>query len=208
MKRVGEIIKEERLRKGVSLRQLEKATKIKREFLQALEMGDWAKLPEYPILAGFVKNISQILDLSETKILAFLRRDYFRKEPPKKSYEVQQEFVWTPKHTFFLVTGLCVFIALFYLIFQYFSFIKPPSLIVDFPQEGEIVKNRILEVRGRVSPDAVVYVNNQPALVQEDGSFTAKIEVSDETYDIFFLAESRSGKKTSISRKIKVDLED
>ena len=65
MKTIGTFLKESRLKKRYSLIKVENATRIKKEFIEAVEDGNWKALPEFPVVVGFVKNIAQFLDLGE-----------------------------------------------------------------------------------------------------------------------------------------------
>jgi cytoskeletal protein RodZ len=53
MNTVGQILKDARLTQKISLSDLEKITKIKKEFLVKLENEDWNNLPEFPVVSGF-----------------------------------------------------------------------------------------------------------------------------------------------------------
>lgn len=207
MKTTPEIIKEARLRKKISLIRLENETKIKKEFLQAIEAGAWNKLPDFPVLVGFVKNIADFLDVNQNRLVAMLRRDY----PPKKLIinpkpDVSEKFTWTPKLTFYVVTAILGIFILGYLVFQYARFVRPPTLSVSMPEEGMTVVARQVAVVGKTDPDIAVKINNQPVLVNEDGTFSAQIQIHEGTTEIVVKATSRTGKETTVRRTIKVRL--
>ncbi len=209
MKTIGKIIKEARSKKKISRQKLERLIKIKREFIENLEAGRWEALPEYPVVVGFVKNISSALSLNEKSMMAILRRDY----PPKilpinPKPDLSESFKWNPHLTFIAGVALVSILVLGYLLFQYFSFIQSPPLEVTAPQEGEIVTSETITVEGRTDPDATIVVNNQPTLVGEDGKWRAEIEVFEGTEEVKVVARSRSGKETIVSRKIKPELGD
>ncbi|OGM26039.1 hypothetical protein A3D00_02485 [Candidatus Woesebacteria bacterium RIFCSPHIGHO2_02_FULL_38_9] len=209
MKTIGQNLKTARIRKKLSLSTVEEETKIKKTFIVALENNIWDKLPEFPVVLGFVKSLSAYLGLKEKESVAILKRDY----PPKNigniklnpKPDVSREFVWNPKLTF-LVGGALVFIIVFvYLAFQYIHFVKPPDLTLFNPREGQILNEGRVEVSGKTDPNALVKVNNQPALVNDDGIFTAEIDLLEGENTVEIKAISRSGKETMVSRKIKVE---
>lgn len=207
MKTIGEALKNARSKKRCSLAKLETETKIKKEFIEAIEKEDWGKLPEYPVLIGFVKNLTGFLGLDEKGTVALLRRDY----PPKKlsinpKPDVSDKFSWSPRLTFFVGIGIVLVLIFGYLAFQYYKFITPPHLVVNEPQQQEVITVRDFKVFGETDPDATVTVNNQPALVNEDGSFSVDIAIYEGTNEIVIRATSRSGKNTVIQRKIKPEL--
>lgn len=207
MKSIGQAIKEVRTKKKMSLGKLAVVTKIRKEFIEAIENENWLSLPEYPVVTGFVKNIYQALDLDARAGVALLRRDY----PPKKltinpKPDVSKEFIWSPKFTFFAGITLVAVSILGYLIFQYINFISPPKLIVDTPTEGQVITSVRVAVSGITDSEASVKVNNQPVIIEEDGKFTTNVEVVTDTKEVIVIAKSRSGKETVISRKIDVEL--
>lgn len=207
MKTIGETIKEARKKKKFSREKLENETKIKASFVEKIESGKWDELPEYPVVAGFVKKIAKALDLNEEHALALLRRDYPPKTLPiNPKPDAEQKFTWSPRLTFILGVLVVVIVILVYLSSQYLNFIKPPEITVDMPVDGQIVTEDVLKVSGVTDPEAVLTVNNQPVIVEEDGSFETDVEVSEGTEEIVVVAKSRSGKESIVRRKIKPEL--
>lgn len=204
MQSVGSLIKNIRVQKKVSKKRLEKATKIKADFIDYLEEERWDLLPEYPVTVGFVKNISAYLDINEEKALALLRRDFPKKDlriNPKP--EVSNKFVWSPNTTLVLCISVLSLLILGYLFYQYSNFTRPPEIEVFSPTPDQIVNTRTIEVEGLTDDEASLTVNNQPVVVNEDGSFKAEISIYEGTSQIEFVAKKRSGKETTVVRKIK-----
>ena len=107
----------------------------------------------------------------------------------------------------FLIGSLAIFFTIAaYLVFQYKSFTALPNLEIDSPQDGETITQQVLTVSGLTETEATIKVNNQPALVDDVGKFSAKIEVFEGTEEIIIKATSRSGKETKVIKKINVDL--
>ena len=207
MRTIGVLLKEARGRKRYSLEYLAQLTKIKKDFIERIENEDWASLPDFTVVTGFVKSVSKSLDLEERNTVALLRRDY----PPKTLHinpkpDVSDKFVWSPRLTFLVGAALVIALVLGYLGFQYVRFVSPPPLSVERPREGEVVKERSLSVLGKTSSDATVKVNNQQALVSDEGEFEAEIEIFEGTSEVIIQAISRAGKETTVHRKIKPEL--
>lgn len=206
MNTVGQILKDARIKKGMSLVKLENLTKIKREFILKIEKEEWDKLPVFPVVSGFVKNISNALDLSVETTNAVLRRDY----PPKKlainpKPDVEKKFVWSPKLTFGAGVALLVVLVLGYLGFEYRKFIRPPELEVISPKSNEVLHDNKVKILGKTTTDVLLTVNNQPIILDQDGSFITELEISKDTKEIKFIATSRSGKTTEVVRNISVE---
>jgi len=203
MKTIGQIIKNARLEKKISLKRLEDITKIRAIFIESIEKEKWNSLPTFTTVLGFVKTLASSLGIDSKMAVAVLKRDY----PPKKlninpKPDVTSKFVWQPKFTFAVGIGVVVLIILGYLGFQYKRFVSPPSLLVDSPKENQVVTGNSVLVFGTTDQDVKITVNDQPVLVGDDGKFSTNIGITDSTDEIDIIATSRSGKINEIKRKI------
>lgn len=208
METIGDLIKQKRTKKRYSRKRLESVTRIKKEFIEAIEHEQWGDLPEFPVIAGFVKTIAKVLLIDEKRAAALLRRDY----PPKKlrvnpKPDISEGFRWSPKLTFIVSVALVLVVVLGYLTNQYLAFTSPPNLRIFQPIEGEIVVERNLKVIGETDTDAVVRVNNQPTIVDQDGKFETELEISDASTEVEIVAISRAGKETIVVVNINPKLE-
>jgi cytoskeletal protein RodZ len=70
MPELGEILRQAREAKGLSLAQVEKAIKIRSTYLQALEDGQYELLPAAVYIKGFLKNYAQFLGLDPQEVLS------------------------------------------------------------------------------------------------------------------------------------------
>lgn len=212
MKTIGNYLRESRLSQNFDVVSLSEETRIRVEFIEALEGNDWDSLPEYPVVVGFVKNIASVLELDPLQATALLRRDY----PPKKRVvsakpaqpKKSPRSPFVPKLRFALLILGLVALVLIYLLRQYQVFSSPPMLTVTAPIEEQVVSTRSFTVRGKTASDAVVKVNNQPAVVEDDGNFKTDIEINENVTEVIIRATSRAGKETTIQRRIRVRLEE
>lgn len=206
MTTIGQILKNARLQKGYSISFLERKTRIKKEFIVSLEEIDWDKLPEYPVVSGFVKNIATVLDLSVENTNAILRRDY----PPKKltinpKPDIDNKFVWSPKLTFAVGISVISLVVLGYLGFEYQKFVKPPEIEIVSPKTNQIILEDKVRVEGKTTTDVTLTINNQPIILDQEGNFVTEILITKDTKSLIFKAISRSGKVTEKTVEIKVE---
>ncbi len=206
MKSIGSYIKAGRKLKKMSLEELAEETRIKKEFLEAIEKEKWHSLPEFPVVRGFVKNIAVAVDIDRDKAVALLRRDYPpQKLPVNPQPDLKEGFRLGPRVTFAVgVLAVILFVGS-YLGYQYYSFNRPPELNVTTPQTGQIFSQGNIEVIGKTNKEAAVKVNNQPAIVNKDGSFQTVIEVTNQTEVVVVRAVSRSNKETTVEVSINVE---
>lgn len=204
MNTVGDVIKKARLAKKVSRKSLSVKTRIRQEFIEAIEKGNWGNLPESAVVAGFVKSLATTLGVDEYRVLALLRRDYPKVPVAKPAKEVHSRFVWTPRHTFALGVVAVLVVALSYIGFQYISFVRPPDLSITSPVDGQEIIGTTIEISGTTDKDVTLSANNQPILVADDGSFKGTLNVNPDTQSIEFVAVSRSGKQAVVVKSIRV----
>jgi cytoskeletal protein RodZ len=209
MIKIGTQFAEERRSQGLTLEQVSKATKIREEFLSAIERGDFKALPSSTYAHGFVRNYAKFLGLPTEKSLAIFRREF----DEKKNIQVLPRGFSNPRefsvHRFKI--GRSVILAVFFfivvggfLLFQYRSAIFSPSLSVMTPFENQTLSYLTFEVRGKTDPDVALTINDEQVSLDANGNFKKKITVFPGDSSINFKAENRFGKVTVLKRDIKV----
>ena len=126
MRMVGEILKKSRLKKKLTLKEIEEKTKIRREHLLALEENRYQDLPSAAYIQGFIKNYALILGLKQERLLAIFRRDYKEKNKFVFSFTQPEGFHWTSKLTFISLFILILFLFFGYLFWQYRLLLQSP----------------------------------------------------------------------------------
>ena len=69
METIGQILKNAREKKGLSIEELEASTRIVAKFIKALENEDFDALPGEIYVKGFIKNLSDKLSLDAEMVL-------------------------------------------------------------------------------------------------------------------------------------------
>lgn len=204
MKTVGVILREARLNKAYSLDQVERDTKIRRKFLEAIEADDYSKLPSVAYAKGFVKNYSQYLGLNSDNVLAFFRRQ--TKEIPRSSLLPKgvaeplnrSWFQLTPGRFLALLLAGLAAIFLGYLGLQYQKLKQPPLLRLEQPKGNVVTAERRLDLLGKTDTDATVTVNNIAVPIRNDGKFFDQVTLEPGINQISVTATSRYGKSTTV----------
>lgn len=208
MRTVGQVLKDERERKFYTLDEVEKATKIRKELLEALEAGQYIKLPPPTFIQGFIKNYGKFLGLDPQKLLAIFRREFSEGKHPPKILESfsnpvdKGKFKLTPtKFVGLVVLGL-VMIFFGYLWFEYRFLVGSPFLEVTQPQDQQTVTGESIVVLGRTDPEAKVYINNQEIQVDATGKFLQEVKLSDNVNTLVITATSKSGKISKAEKTV------
>lgn len=208
MRTVGQVLKEEREKKFYTLDEIEKATKIRKELLEALEAGQYFKLPPPTFVQGFIKNYGKFLSLDTEKLLAVFRREFSdRAHPPRIldsfSNPVDKEgFRLTPARALgSLILGLII-IFFVYLWIEYRFLVGGPFLEVSQPVNQYNTTSSFVQVIGRADPEAKVSINNQEIGIDVTGKFSQEIKLSDNINTIEIMATSKTGKTTKVERTV------
>src|SRR5581483_12269072 len=152
MRTVGKILKEARIDRLLSLEEVEKQTKIRKELLEALENDDYSKLPPLTFIQGFIKNYGKFLNLDTNKLLAIFRRDYEASKHPDLVLESfkkpikQQKLFLTPTRLLWTIIILVILGFFSYLWVEYRQFVGAPALTVSSPQDQQTVEVPTVEV--------------------------------------------------------------
>jgi cytoskeleton protein RodZ len=81
---IGDTLREARSRKGLSLRDVEDATKIRLRYLQALENDDFEMIPGPTFVKGFMRTYGAFLGLDADLLVNEYRSRYERAVEPQK----------------------------------------------------------------------------------------------------------------------------
>lgn len=208
MKTVGQILKDAREKKNISLDEAEKATKIRKKILVRLERSDWEDLPSPTFVKGLLKNYGRFLGLETKSLLAFFRREY---EEPKIQKSLAPSSIRKPKLRFTpqLVTTVVLifvfFVAGAYLFSQYRSFTSAPLLEVTEPEDNIKVETLDVNVVGKTYPDAMLKINGQKVQLSPGGTFSVAVSLVEGINTILVTSENRFGKISTDKRTVVVE---
>ncbi len=208
MRTVGQVLKEERERKFYTLDEIEKATKIRKELLSALEDGQYQKLPPQTFVQGFIKNYGKFLGLNTEKLLAVYRREFSEGKNPPRILESfsnpldKRKFKITPAKALGSTILVLIIIFFAYLWFEYRFLVGAPFLEVQAPLDQQSVSEAEVTVLGRTDTEAKVTINNQEIQVDSSGKFSQEMKLSDNVNSIVIVSTSKSGKETKIERTV------
>lgn len=209
MIKAGEKFREKRLEKKLSLEDVSESTKIKTQFLEAIENGEYDKLPSASYAYGFVRNYARFLDMNEKETLALFRREFDEEKALKvlpQGLTQTREFPiykFKLKRTLFFVF-LVFAVLLFYILFQYRDALINPSLHISSPLENAVVSSTAVTVIGKTDPNATVYIGGSAVSVNTNGIFTKTINVFPGKTVISVKAVNSFGRQTVVNTDILV----
>lgn len=209
MTHAGVKLHEERIKKGFTLDEVAKATKIRSSFLEAIEKGDYEKLPPGTYAHGFVRNYAKFLGLPEREILAVFNREYDEEKFIKVLPEglLRKDELPFKKIKFaqtFKIVFLVFLVLMVYIFFQYRAAIFNPPLSVSSPKENAVITGGIVTITGKTDSNSTVFINNETASLDKDGNFKKTINVFPGTAKIIIKAVNNFNKTSIVERQIEV----
>ncbi|SFL39110.1 helix-turn-helix domain-containing protein [Pelosinus propionicus] len=107
MQTIGEILRSEREKKGLSVKEIENATSIRTVYITAIEEGNYGIIPGEVYLKGFIRNYANFLGLDSQQIIELYRQsqnpaivadeikmDAPQKEKPMKNLNTTHSSKW------------------------------------------------------------------------------------------------------------------
>ncbi len=205
MKKLGEILLEERISQKLTLTRAAKILLIKKEMLEALEKGNWTGLPEAAFVQGFIKNYAQLLGLDANRLLALYRAEYDeRKFPQKHSLTTRRKLMFTPDKLPVITFALAVIIFAFYFGLQYTQVLSAPKLEIYTPPDDLTTTASVIEVAGQTQVDVTVSIQGQLVPIDSSGNFYYQIRLEEGQNIIEVIASRRLSPKTRITRTIRL----
>jgi cytoskeletal protein RodZ len=180
-KTVGEILKSIRVKKELTLEQVEAGTKVRAKFLNAIERNDWKSLPSQVYIRSFVTAYCKFLEVEKSNILALLEaelnfqnlnRDFSYKKTIK-----EVKFVITPKILGYASASLFVLFMFGFIAYQVFSFAGSPNLKIINPNNNTVIETDSVDIHGLTDANIMLSVNNETIPVTNDGRFSTNLKL-------------------------------
>ncbi len=205
MKTAGQLLKDKRLLLELTLEQVSTRTKVKVEYLQALEASEFDQLPSAPVTKGFLKSYARVLHLNPDTLIAMYRRDYdeiMGELVPRGLVEplVKKSRLFSIP---FLLTAVFILTFVGFMLYQLLSWWSLPKLVILQPIDGETYGEQIT-VKGTTDPDASVRVGEQNVVVNQDGQFSLDLKYPAGTHRLLIQASSRDGRTRLLERTFTV----
>lgn len=206
MKTAGELLKEKRLQKELSVEDVASKIKVKPEYLHALENSDFQALPSATTTKGFLRNYARSLRLNPDTLVAMFRRDFAENE----SGEIIPRGLVDPVsgkprlvNANLVMLGIALAAFLIFVGYQLFSWWSLPKLDLLQPTDGEVYGEKVT-VRGTTDPDATVMVNDHQVRLDQNGQFTLDLLFPAGSHSVIVKATSRQGKTRLLERTFQV----
>lgn len=202
---IGQRLRDKRIERKLSIDEIATALKIKAQFIEAIEKGNYKELPSPAYAQGFVRNYADYLGFPKIQTAALFKRDFDEKKALKvlpdgisRSREFRTNRINIRNLLF--VTFAFLFL-LGFVLFQTRTLFIAPYLNIKSPRDGaDVAKN--VSVIGRTDNNATVTINNETVVVSSNGEFTKKLNLFPGKTSIIIKAKNRFGKETIRTQSI------
>lgn len=208
---LSELLRKRRQELGLHLSRVERDTKIRREYLEYIESGNYERLADDIYARGYVKNYADYLGLETAPILLLYKKERTARARDLKLRDggAKQKIGLTPidsprvvitPRTFVILCAIAlVVLVLGYLGWQFNGLAAAPTLSLDKPAAETVTSNTVF-LSGHVSEGADVLVNSSPIITDGRGAFREQISLVDGVNQIQVSAKNRLGKTAVLTK--------
>ena len=215
MARLGETLRAQREKKGITLEQAASDTRIREKFLKALEDSDYQTLPGTVYTKGFLRNYAEYLELPTEDLVAQFHQERDQPDVPRSfkpmNPVMRRSLIFTPAVLVPVVVlaGIVLFVS--YLYYQFISFAVPPKIEITDPASDAIAQSADLVVKGRTVPDGRVTLQVFPGPLtvadirpNADGTFAVSVQLNPGSNHIEVEVLDVTGKVGRASRVVRL----
>jgi transcriptional regulator with XRE-family HTH domain len=213
---LGERMKKIRSERRLSLAEISKSTKIQVKYLEDIEEGEYQKLPADVYVKGFLRSYAIFMGLNETMLIKQYEREKGIHKNIKKISDIDNtgrpikfsSFIVTPKMIVAGGVAILVLASFLYLYREVNNFVSVPRLTIIKPADGAAIDGNMVHVIGIAEKDALVFINDQPVLVNENGEFGEDVGLKPGLNTINVKARSKFNKEAGKSVSVNANFQD
>ena len=191
MSRLGDTLRAQRERKGITLDQAAADTRIREKFLKALEDSDYRALPGTVYTKGFLRNYADYLELNSDELVVLLQQERDGTPEPTRTFQpmrpvMSRSLIFTPAVLLpvIVLAGVVLFLGYLYVQFTTFA-VAPPLEMTQPASETAIVQDVSYTLQGKTLPSARVNV---------------QVNTTQQTYDVRALSDGTFSVTITLTR--------
>lgn len=213
---LGEQLKQARVGLKLTIDDISDRTRIPAKYLYWLEKGDYDKLPALVYGQGFLVKCSKIFNLDKKELIEkYIQESAEFSKTSKKSIAIGLEGVSTGRvkksSTFFITPRIiAIFLGILivasiagYLGWQVYNLVRQPEIIINNPSVDKVATDYAQILQGKILRANILTINGKAVNFNENtGEFNETINLSEGLNVVELKAENRTGKETTVIRKI------
>lgn len=207
---ISEQLRAARKTKNLKLADIAKKLNISRKYLEALEKGEYGKLPPGVYGKNFLREYVVFLGLDYGELAKIFtaenqikqhggRQELFSKQVVKGRY-----FMAAPKIIKSAVIIAAASVCFIYLGYRLEKIVSPPNLSIYNPMENLITEKNSLQVVGKTEKEAQIIINGELVLSNTAGDFNKTINLKNGINIITVTASNKYGRDNTIVKQVLV----
>jgi len=205
---LGEKLRQARRLKNLRLEEAAQLTKIRGDYLMALEEERFDHLPAGLYGKNFLREYAIFLGLDVREIMKDLESElaYTQKDDPFSQKIVKKhKFIIFPKIIRNLIIFLAVAVCFIYLIFYFKRVVTPPELTITEPADNLITEANSFIIKGLTEREAAVTINGELVLNNDGGEFYQPVNLKQGQNNIVIKAKKKYSRENTVTRQILVE---
>ncbi|MBU1038846.1 helix-turn-helix domain-containing protein [Patescibacteria group bacterium] len=198
----GSFLAKQRQSKGLSIEKASRDLGISGRYLQALEQGRWYDLPFGSYGKMFLKKYSQFLGLDQNSLdtETVLPVSLFVNQSKNFTSQRSSNISWHKSRLFLLfMAGAGILV---YLLAGAWLAIVPPRFSLVEPVGDFTTSQPTVVVTGSTQAGTLIFINNQPLVVSEEGLFRAVVPLQPGLNNLLVEAQKSYGQRTGLTRRV------
>lgn len=207
---LGDRLRAHRERMGTTLEAATQATGVSVKYLIALEESAYGRLPGDVYARNFLRKYATFLELDADDVLAQYESEHgivrtlVDQGPRFIQRHIDVKPLFTPHRLRRGAFVLAVLAVLGYLVWQAWSIVRPPELIIETPPPQLTTTERSIEVRGRTDRESDLTINGQQVLADGNGVFSEQVDLQPGLNTIRISATRKRSKPQVVFRQVLV----
>ncbi len=199
---------------GLDIDEIAQTLRIKKEYLNYLENGEYDKLPGGIYAKTFLKKYAKFLKVDYKKIEENFNKEkeWSKLNTDKKNQKdvfsrkriKSYEFLVFPKIIKNILIVILVSAFFLYIGFYLKTSFSPPKIEIIEPSDNLITESNFVYVIGKTSSKTEIIINNKPILKDTFGIFKEKVDLKHGVNTIIITAKNKYSKKTIITKQVLV----
>lgn len=209
--RLKDILYTARIKKRLTLQEVESRAFVSLGTLEALESGRYEYVPAMVYLKGQLKKLSQTYGLDPEKIITLCAQEYEeykqQKAPPPssakrlKADEIPLLQTLIRNAPSIAIGGLLLLPIGAFITFQVRSLLFVPKVALEVKDGFEITQEPDFVLRGAVSQGAKLTLNGQSVTIKSEGQFETNIQLNP-GYNVLELKAKQRNQESTLLQKV------
>lgn len=199
---VGDLLHRARKEQNFTIEQVEKFTRIRSKYLQAIENNTWTIFPSKVYISGLIRSYSKFLGINPDKAIAYFRRDYEKRDDVKFRKRLPSlHFLPETKKIFI---GIIIIIVLFFVAYfgyQLNLYFAPPQIVIVSPDKTIFRNTEKIRIIGETANDATVTILGDSYFPNEDGRFIYEFPLKKGKNSLVIEVIGANGRKSSLTQE-------